>query len=46
MSYDDLEKDYDRQIVDHAETYGTATFTRTDWKTSGRLLKRSLKARM
>ena len=43
MSYDDLEKDYDRQIIDHLECYARGQVHTNGLENFWALLKRALK---
>ncbi|MFN2476957.1 MAG: IS1595 family transposase [Chthoniobacterales bacterium] len=43
MSYDDLEKDYDRQVIDHLESYAKGQVHTNGLENFWSLLKRSLK---
>ena len=43
MSYDDLEKDYDRQVIDHLECYAKGQIHTNGLENFWSLLKRSLK---
>ena len=43
MSYDDLERDYDRQIIDHLECYAKGQVHTNGLENFWSLLKRSLK---
>jgi hypothetical protein len=43
MSYDDLEKDYDRQVIDHLECYAKGQVHTNGLENFWSLLKRSLK---
>src|SRR5260370_2334452 len=44
MSYDDLERDYDRRVIDHAESYAQGNAHTNCLENFSRLLKRSLQS--